>query len=110
MVVSLQNAPAVGVQAALAQQIQARSIAFGSLGCYAVAAATGAIAAGAGSDSELLQFRWTNANLGVVFFVGVNGMRATTAFAAGAIDIKCTIARSFTVAGTGGTSLTLTGN
>lgn len=80
-------------------------------GHFAIAAVTGAIAAGAGADSEVLQFRNPHASrLAIVSRIALTGMRATTAFAAGAIDLKATIARAWTVAGTGGTDLTLTGD
>lgn len=78
-------------------------------GHYSVAVVTGDIAAGAGANSELLQFRWTNTlKLAVVYDIQLTGMRATTAFAAGSIDIKATKARAWTAAGTGGGTLTLT--
>lgn len=78
-------------------------------GQYAVAVATGAIAAGAGANSEVFHFRWTSTtNLAVIEEISVTGMRATTAFAVGTIDIKATRATSWTAVGAGGTALTLT--
>jgi hypothetical protein len=79
------------------------------LGQYAVAVATGAIAAGAGSNSEVFHFRWTDTTaIALIEEISITGMRATTAFAAGAIDIKATKARAWTAVGSGGTALTLT--
>ena len=84
---------------------------YAALGHYSVDVATGAIGAGMATDGELFQFRWTeDSNIAVVYEISVTGMRATTAFAAGAIDIKATVARGFTASGSGGTALTLTGN
>lgn len=84
---------------------------YGSLGHYQFAGATGAIAAGMAANGEVLQFRWTDATrLAVISKITVTGMRATTAFAAGAIDLKATIARSFSASGTGGTAATMTGD
>lgn len=80
-------------------------------GQYVVATATGAIAAGMAANGQLLQFRWTNTdNLAVVTEISVTGMRATTAFAAGAIDIKASVARSYTANGSGGTALEFGGD
>lgn len=84
---------------------------YGSGGHYRTAVATGDIAAGAGAAAEFVQFRWTSATLlAAILDVEITGMRATTAFAAGVIDITATIARSFTVAGTGGGVATITTN
>lgn len=78
-------------------------------GHYQVAVATGAIGAGAGADSELVQFRWTDVTrLALIQRVWVTGMRATTAFAAGTIDLKLTRATAWSVAGTGGGVVTIT--
>ena len=80
-------------------------------GYYSVAAQTGAIAAGASADSEVLQFRWSSTTyLALITEILLTGMRATTAFAAGAIDIKASVARSWTANGTGGTALEFGGD
>ena len=80
-------------------------------GHYVLAASTGSIGAGAGSNSELFHFRWTSTGvLCKILFVKLTGLRASTAFTAGDIDISLSIARSWTAAGTGGTFPTLTGN
>ena len=84
---------------------------YGASGHYGVSATTGAIAAGASANSEVLQFHWTSAtHFALINEVVVTGMRATTAFAAGNIDIKLTVARSFTVAGSGGTEIEFGGD
>lgn len=82
---------------------------FPALGHYAVAVKTGAIAAGMSDNGQLFHFRWTDTdNLALVYEISVTGMYATTAFAAGAIDIKATKVRAWTAVGSGGTALTLT--
>lgn len=82
----------------------------GPSGLYGVSTTTGAIGAGAGADSEVLHFRWTDTTkLAVIQEISLTGMRATTAFAAGAIDIKATRATAWTADGSGGTALTMTG-
>lgn len=88
-----------------------RPLDVGALGHYQVAVQTGAIAAGMSANGELLHFRWTDSTrLAVIHKITINGMRATTAFAVGVIDIKVSIARAWTADGTGGTLLTMTGN
>ena len=82
-------------------------------GHYAVAVQTGAIAAGASANSEILQFRWDTAGkLAIITEIEATGMIATTAFAAasGNITLKATIARAYTVNGSGGTALGFTGD
>lgn len=78
---------------------------------YAVAVETGAVAAGAAANSEILQFRWDNANyMAAITEVSLTGVIATTAFAAGAITFKMTESRAFTVNGSGGTALVFGGD
>lgn len=78
---------------------------------YAVAVQTGAVAAGAAANSEILQFRWDNANyMAAITEVSLTGVIATTAFAAGAITFKMTSSRAFTVNGSGGTALVFGGD
>lgn len=84
---------------------------YGVLGHYQVAPLSGAVAAGLAANSEILQFRWTDATrFGVLLGLRLTGVRATTAFVAGVIDFTATIARAWTAAGTGGTTLSLLGN
>lgn len=100
----------VGAVARIPAHIVACPDPYGSLGHYAFAGVTGAIAAGMAANGELFQLRWTDATrFCVVREILVTGMRTTTAFAAGVIDIKATIARVWSASGTGGTALTLTG-
>lgn len=101
----------VGAAAANPLHVVTRPQPYSTLGHYTFGGVTGAIAAGMAANGELLQFRWTDATrFAVITRIEVMGMRATTAFAVGTIDIKATIARSFTASGSGGTPLTLTGD
>jgi len=101
----------VGVEGASPAHMVAKPCSYGALGHYSFAGVTGAIAAGAGASSEVFQFRWTSAtSVAVITKILVNGMRATTAFAVGAIDLKATVARAWSADGSGGTGLTLTTN
>jgi hypothetical protein len=82
---------------------------YGSLGHYQVSVITGAIAAGMAANGEVFQLRWTDATrVCLIQKITVTGLRCTTAFTAGTIDVKATIARSWSASGTGGTALTLT--
>src|SRR3990172_876696 len=79
------------------------------LGHYQFAGATGNIAAGAAANSEVFQFRWSDATrFALILKVSLVGMRTITAFAVGVIDLKMTRSTAWTVNGTGGTPLTLT--
>jgi len=94
-----------------ALRVVARPVDYGTLGFYQAAPLSGAIAAGLAANSEILQIRWTDATrFAVLQKITLPGARATTAFAAGVIDLDLTIARAFTAAGTGGATVTLTGN
>ena len=81
----------------------------GALGHYTISVKTGAI--GAGADSEIFHFRWTDTDdLAVIYEISLTGVYATTAFAVGGIDFKATVARAWTAVGSGGTALTMTGD
>lgn len=92
-------------------RITPRPMDHGSLGHYKASVITGSMAAGLGADSEILQFRWTDATrFAVITKITLDGMLASTAFAAGQIRLYATVARAFSAAGTGGNTLTITGN
>ena len=95
-----------------ALRVTMRPIDYGALGQYRASTITNTMAAGLGAASEIWQARWTQAsNLAVIWGVGVDGLSgSTTAFAAGFAQINLTIARSWTVDGTLGVNLNLTGN
>lgn len=101
----------VGSQAAQGLHIIAKPQDAGTLGHYAVSVQTGSMAAGLAASSEIFQLRWTDATrVCVITEVSCNGLYATTAFAAGAISFNLSICRSWTVDGSGGTLLTLSGD
>ncbi len=100
----------VGEEAASASHMTIKPVPVGANGAYSIAVATGAIGAGASANSEIVQFRWTDASkLCVVHSIVLTGMRATTAFAAGAIDLEARVARGWSADGSGGGTATLTG-
>lgn len=83
----------------------------GLLGAYRLSMATGVMAAGLAANSEILQFRWTDATrLCVIHKINFEGMGSIVAFAAGVAMFRATVARAFTVAGTGGAVATITTN
>lgn len=94
-----------------ALRVAARPTDYGALGMYQIHMASGAIAAGMAANGETFQARWTDATrFAVIQKIECTGVRATTAFAAGAIDISAAIARAWSADGSGGTAATLTGN
>lgn len=85
---------------------------YGALGHYSISAVTGAQAAGA-ATKILFYCRNTHAtNLALIKSVTIDGVIATTAFAAGQILYTLHVARAFSAehASPGGTALTLTTN
>ena len=78
---------------------------------YAVAVQTGAIGAGATSNGQILSFRWSSSTeYAIIQEVSCTGIYATTAFAAGALTLKMTLARAFTASASGGTTLEFGGD
>lgn len=74
---------------------------------FALGGATGLIGAGAGAASEIYQFRWTStASKAAIISIGLSVGAAGTAFAAGTATFDAAVARAWTVAGTGGTTIT----
>jgi len=92
-----------------AQNITAKPIDYGSLGAYAYGGFTGVLPAALGANSEIFQFRWSNAtNFAVIRKIRISAAVSTTFFAAGVpMQIDLVKSSAWTVAGTGGTGLTL---
>lgn len=114
MAIQLQGAGGSVVEAGAFAAVPIHTIAkpdpYGTLGHYQFCGMTGAIAAAMAANGELLQMRWVDATrFCVIKKVTLTGMRATTAFAAGAIDLKVTKATGWTVDGGGGSPVTVTG-
>ena len=81
---------------------------------YQTTASTGVMAAGQAANSEIVQFRWLStaptAKRCRLLNVSITAIGLGTAFAAGAVEFDMKVARGWTAAGTGGATLTLTGN
>lgn len=94
-----------------ALRVTSRPIDYGSLGFYRLSMVTGTIAAALAANSELFQFRWGDATrFGVIYRIALSAGANVAATAAALLSLRATIARAWTVNGTGGTAATLTGN
>ena len=79
------------------------------LGAYSLSVVSGVMAAGLAANSEIFQFRWTEASkLMVPRRITVSG-GGITAFTAGFGKYELILARGWTVDGTGGTAILFTG-
>jgi len=82
----------------------------GILGSYGLGLVTGLIGAAIAANSEIFQFRWTDATR----FARIKSVRVgagvITAFTAGAGQLSLHVARAFTVDGTGGSPVTMATN
>lgn len=89
-----------------------RPLDHGAFGSYRLSLLSGTMAAGLAANSEVFQFRWSDATrLCVVTSIIWDGLSGSaTAFAAGFGKVDVLIARSWTADGSGGTAATLTGN
>lgn len=94
-----------------ALRVTLRAEDYGNLGIYAVGGASGVMAAGITADSTIFSFRWTQAvNLALIKRFILSAGNGGTAFAAGLWKFDLFVARSFSVADSGGSSLLPTGN
>lgn len=94
-----------------AGRVTGRPLDHGAFGHYRMGVTTGTLAAALAANSELFQFRWTDATrLCIVQKVLVSAGANVAATAAGLVNLDLSIARSWSAAGTGGTAATLTGN
>lgn len=94
-----------------ALRVTNRPMEYGALGYYQISTLSGSMAAGMAANGQIWHARWTDATrFCLPLHLSLTGMRTTTAFAAGVIDIKATIVRVWSADGSGGTAATLTGN
>jgi hypothetical protein len=89
-----------------------RPIDYGALGSYRMSLLSGTMAAGLAANSEVVQFRWSDATrlcvVTSIIFDGLSG--SATAFAAGFGKVDMMVARSWTADGSGGSAATISGN
>jgi hypothetical protein len=94
-----------------ALRVTIRPVNYASLGFYRVGPISGTMAVSLGANSEVFQWRWSDAtNLGIMYKVSASIGANVAATAAALAALRLTIARSWTVAGSGGTRLTMTTN
>lgn len=91
-----------------AQRITPRPVDHGAFGQFRYAGFTGILPAAIAANSEIFQFRWTDATrLCVIQRVTIGAAVSTTFFAAGVpVQIDLVKATSWSAAGTGGTTVT----
>lgn len=89
-----------------------RPMDYGALGSYRLSLLSGTMAAGLAANSEVFQFRWSDASrfcvVTSVLWDGLSG--SATAFTAGFGKVDMMIARSWTADGSGGSAATISGN
>src|SRR2546426_5331717 len=94
-----------------ALRTERRSADYGSLGFYRLSQQSGTMGVSIAGGAEIYQFRWTDATrLAAIYRIELSAggnVAATTAVLAA---FEAVIARSFTVAGTGGVAATITGS
>lgn len=95
-----------------ALRVVVRPTDYGSLGSFAASHLSGTMAAGLAANAEIFQFRWSDATrLALIHGLSIDGLAGSaTAFTAGFAKIDALIARAWTVDGSGGTGITMTGN
>jgi hypothetical protein len=85
---------------------------YGSNGHYRICRVTGTMAAGLANQSDIFQMRWADSTrLCVVNELHIDGLSSNSVgFTAGMVLLRAKIARAWTVDGSGGLSIDLTGN
>jgi hypothetical protein len=86
----------------MATHVDVRSPAFGALGQYMAFGESGSIAAGALTNGELFQLRYTGGSIVLVHAIILEYVVVTTAFAAGELSYNVIKATGWSVDGTGG--------
>jgi hypothetical protein len=102
----------VGAEAASGQHVILMPVAHGAGGWYRAGATSGTMAAALAANSEIFQFRYVTAasRVALIQKVSISAGANVAATAAAITSFRLTAARSWTVAGSGGTRLTLTGD
>jgi len=94
------------------QHVASGPLPVGTGGAFRLSMVTGTLAAAIAANSELFQFRYVTgaSRVCLVHGIGVSAARNVAATAAALLSLRATIARAWTIDGTGGTAATLTGN
>jgi|SRR5215204_2137116 len=106
------NIARVGNVAYTPQHVTSGPFPIGSGGGYRLSMQSGTIGAAIGANSELFQFRFVTAasRVALVHGISVSAGANVAATAAAITSLRATIARAWTVAGSGGSRAVLTGN
>jgi hypothetical protein len=92
-------------------RITPRPIDYGSLGFYRLGMITGTMAAALTANSEIFQFRWTDATrFAAIYRIAISAGANVAATAAALVAFRLALARAWTVAGSSGTRATTTGH
>lgn len=95
-----------------ALRVEQRPLDHGTLGAYRKSMLSGTMAGSLAANSEIYQFRWSDAtrlcSIHSVYLDGIVG--GATVFTPGFVDIELVPARAFTADGTGGATGTTSGN
>lgn len=94
------------------QHVTAGPLPVGSGGAYRLSMVSGTIGAALAANSELFQFRYVTAasRLCIVHGISVSAAMNVAASAAALLSLRATVARAWSIAGSGGTRATLTTN
>lgn len=96
-----------------ALRVTLRPLDYGALGQYrCVAWTSGApIPAGVAANTDIYQLRWVSTpQLAIIWGISIDGWFSTTGFTPGFANLTLTVARNWTVDGSGGFPAVLTGN
>jgi hypothetical protein len=94
-----------------ALRVTGRPTNYGSFGFYSYGVKSGTMASSLAANSEIFQFRWPDTtNLALVYRVSISAGSLAVMNAAALVGFRLTAARAWTVAGTGGTRVSLAGN
>lgn len=90
-----------------AARFTGRPMEVGSRGAYSLGVITGILPAALAANSEIFQFRWTDASRrALIRSIGISATVSTTFFAAGVpVQIELRFARGWSADGTGGTAV-----
>lgn len=102
----------VGAEAASPLHTIRFPVSVGAGGAFRLGALSGTMAAALGANSEIFQFRYVTAagRVALIYKVSISAGMNVAATLAGLAAFRMTVARAWTVAGSGGTRLTFTGD
>jgi hypothetical protein len=102
----------VGAEAFIGAHVAKGHIALGAGGAFRVGAVSGTMAAALAANAEIFQFRYVTAasRIALINRVTISAGANVAATAAALLSMRMTVARAWTVAGSGGSRIVLTGD